>query len=124
MAGGRGRRRGIVVVLAVVLVAGWLGWRKAYGEWLPTGDPPRLLVCGRTYLSGNAIEAKPSNATRVVAHYPPLVGRDVWGPTPLPSAPCSAAVFLETAHGFRGYGLSGVERRKAARLAKRDVISD
>ena len=107
MSDGRGRRRGIVVVLALVLVTGWLGWRTAHGEWLPTGDPPRLVVCGRIYQSGNAIGAKPSDATFVVAHYPPLVGREVWSPKPLPSASCSTAVFLETAHGFRGYGLSG-----------------
>ena len=104
MAEGRG---GIVVLVAVVLVTGSVGWRKAYGEWLPTGDPPRLVVCGRTYQAGDVITAKPSDATLLVSHYPPLVGRDVWSPKPLPSAPCSTAVFLETAHGFRGYGLSG-----------------
>ena len=107
MTEGRGRRSGMIVVVAVVLVTGWVGWRKAYGEWLPTGDPPRLVVCGRTYLAGDVTAAKPGEATLVVGHYPPLVGRDVWSRKPLPSAPCTTAVFLQTAHGFRGYGLSG-----------------
>lgn len=99
--------KGLVALVILVLAIGWLGWRKAFGEWVPSEDPPRLFACGRIYQSGSVVTAKPGDATHVIGHYPPLLGRDLWSREPLHSAPCPTGVFLQTSGGYRGYGLSG-----------------
>ncbi|GAA1241866.1 hypothetical protein GCM10009657_17150 [Oryzihumus leptocrescens] len=100
-------RTGLIALVILALAMGWLGWRKAYGEWVPSGDPPRLFACGRTYQAGSLVAVKPGEATHVIGHYPPLLGRDLWSREPLPSAPCPTGLFLQTSGGYRGYGLSG-----------------
>jgi hypothetical protein len=65
-------------VLLVVLVAGLLAHRKAYGTWSFRAPPDRLEWCGRRYYKSHrppvVVRPPPRN---VVFRAPPVIGRQV-----------------------------------------------
>lgn len=105
-----------IVLLLLVLSPIWYGVRyHTLAFWAP---PPRIPYCDRVYqLSGEPATAQSLGMTSPdpaedglssIGHVIPVVGYPIWARVTPEGAPCTTAIYVETAPGlYQAYGLAG-----------------